>query len=1091
MAFEPMFMQANVLPRRNLMTSVYVVDPMDEESMYETVRAYQAIESGLFLRIGVVFFDPTWTETVDGDNVHGSPKDTEKLSVARLLSALLYAMDNKKDTSHKLYVIQTLYQDMKQSEQAKEPESVFQFVLGAMEKYTRTTLEQVLSSADFATWYHAQQQALRERRLAAQLPAVYLNGLHAREVEVKSLYKVYVDEVSTIRKLIQTAVLQDKDKNLYDTILKHFNARAKKRIHFTRPRNHLPLDTVDMFHFVSSRPYVYAEAYDGVVSPVTLALVVPCEAPLAHALTSLEIALSYTKAAAELRVRLTVAVCPARPATLASQIERVWRAAETLPEERRVGFLLDFVAHAKRAVEQLALDPLTNVSSVPALQLDDPSLTETLLRYEQHATAEASRRLDYLQQKFFENVRLRGPWYDPQLPWLFANGVTQALEADFTTADVRDIVEDCGALTKTVMRQIEEVPFAGPGTSFAPEALDSAFYATKIALVASITTPLAKRVSGRRAVTPIHEFIRATYGKTAFKMKPEGPVRHHMCVVLDPVLRESQLVMALSDHFLRSPLGVHLTVLMNPSTNVRIPIRNLYTFAADWDVHFDATGRVVPPSSIFRGLPTQALLTLGVEGPYAWTVFPSETDHDLDNILLSRLPADETLLRATYRIQSLVFVGSAYLNERPAQGLPLQVTPLLTREKPIDTLVMMNRGYYQLLVKPGVWHLSISPGPVASAFYIDTIDEQKLSAVRNGELLPSKERAQQIPVLMDSFEGKQLDLDIVAMDPERSVSLKELIQVSYTAKRDAWPPAKGTQATERPARPTLNIFSVASGHLYERFLRMMMRSVFRASSDLHGANTTRIKFWVIENFLSPQFKLYIPGIAAKYGFEVQFVTYQWPYWLHPQTEKQRRIWAYKILFLDVLFPLDVDRIIFVDADQTAHADLHDLYNMDIGDAAIAMTPFCEAHKNQATAQFRFWESNYWKKQLNGRPYHISAIFLVDLQKFRSSGSADIYRFIYQEYTTDPSSLANLDQDLPNVIQHLVPMYSLPEEWLWCETWCDQESKKKAKTIDLCNNPLTKIPKLQNAKTIVPQWEDWDRELEALAEEVLANLEAKS
>lgn len=36
---------------------------------------------------------------------------------------------------------------------------------------------------------------------------------------------------------------------------------------------------------------------------------------------------------------------------------------------------------------------------------------------------------------------------------------------------------------------------------------------------------------------------------------------------------------------------------------------------------------------------------------------------------------------------------------------------------------------------------------------------------------------------------------------------------------------------------------------------------------------------------------------------------------HAQTEKQRIIWAYKILFLDVLFPLSVERIIFVDSDQ--------------------------------------------------------------------------------------------------------------------------------------------------------------------------------
>lgn len=56
-------------------------------------------------------------------------------------------------------------------------------------------------------------------------------------------------------------------------------------------------------------------------------------------------------------------------------------------------------------------------------------------------------------------------------------------------------------------------------------------------------------------------------------------------------------------------------------------------------------------------------------------------------------------------------------------------------------------------------------------------------------------------------------------------------------------------------------------------------------------------------------------MAEKYGFQYELVQYKWPRWLHQQTEKQRIIWGYKILFLDVLFPLAVDKILFVDADQ--------------------------------------------------------------------------------------------------------------------------------------------------------------------------------
>ena len=56
-----------------------------------------------------------------------------------------------------------------------------------------------------------------------------------------------------------------------------------------------------------------------------------------------------------------------------------------------------------------------------------------------------------------------------------------------------------------------------------------------------------------------------------------------------------------------------------------------------------------------------------------------------------------------------------------------------------------------------------------------------------------------------------------------------------------------------------------------------------------------------------QLQSVIPHMAREYGFEYDLVTYKWPSWLHKQTEKQRIIWAYKILFLDVLFPLSLKK----------------------------------------------------------------------------------------------------------------------------------------------------------------------------------------
>ena len=92
-----------------------------------------------------------------------------------------------------------------------------------------------------------------------------------------------------------------------------------------------------------------------------------------------------------------------------------------------------------------------------------------------------------------------------------------------------------------------------------------------------------------------------------------------------------------------------------------------------------------------------------------------------------------------------------------------------------------------------------------------------------------------------------------------------------------------------------------------------------------------------------------------------------------------------MLFLDVLFPLSLKRVIYIDADQIVQGDVGELWRLDLGGAAVGMTPFCQDAPNEATMGFRFWADGYWKGHLGGRPYHISALFVVDLELFRAAG----------------------------------------------------------------------------------------------------------
>lgn len=133
--------------------------------------------------------------------------------------------------------------------------------------------------------------------------------------------------------------------------------------------------------------------------------------------------------------------------------------------------------------------------------------------------------------------------------------------------------------------------------------------------------------------------------------------------------------------------------------------------------------------------------------------------------------------------------------------------------------------------------------------------------------------------------------------------------------------------------------------------------------------------------------------------------------------------------------------------------MKELRDLDLGGAPYGYTPFCDSRTEMDG--FRFWKHGYWRTHLQHRKYHISALYVVDLKRFRRIAAGDRLRGQYQALSQDPNSLSNLDQDLPNNMIHQVAIKSLPQEWLWCETWCDDASKESAKTIDLVSGNLTK------------------------------------
>ncbi|KAG0659060.1 hypothetical protein C6P46_005356 [Rhodotorula mucilaginosa] len=654
----------------------------------------------------------------------------------------------------------------------------------------------------------------------------------------------------------------------------------------------------------------------------------------------------------------------------------------------------------------------------------------------------------------------------------------------FPTPDLQTL------LTLELEKRILPVVAAVNATSLDSTAHDahdlSQFYmlATSVVGAAHIADPAA----GLFATSSTER--RRDYLRLHASHTPQNPAAlYEIAVVIDPATELAQrwapIIRTLNE--LNSTI---VSLYLNPSLHLtEVPIKRFYEFCFASKLTFSPSGAELQPQVRFDAIPPDVLVTYATDLQRAWLAFPRTGIHDLDNIKLGDLPLDsrERGVEAVLELETLIVEGHArdMPSSRPPRGLQLELSRPGSLNAAADrtaSIVMANLGYVQLKANPGLWRLDIRSGRSADVFELESIgaDGWKSAEVAKtgNEFFVSTLEGKTI---YPRFRRRPGHETTELLDESAAEAVKD-----KTATLGIWNRVKSmlpfvapssTDLVDTGKRADINVFTVASGHLYERMAFLMIVSVLRHTKS-------SVKFWFIQNFLSPSFKAFIPHMAKEYGFDYELVTYKWPHWLRGQKEKQREIWGYKILFLDVLFPLELDRVIFVDSDQIVRADLKELVDLDLKGAPYAYAPMggYDGEKPEMEG-FRFWKTGYWARHLQGRPYHISALYVVDLDRFRQIAAGDLLRQQYQALSADPGSLSNLDQDLPNNMTPNLPIYTLPKEWLWCETWCSDEDLATAKTIDLCNNPLTHEPKLQRAKRLIPEWTEYDDEVASLAKRV--------
>eukprot|EP00127_Corallochytrium_limacisporum_P006270 Clim_evm14s224 gene=Clim_evmTU14s224 len=485
----------------------------------------------------------------------------------------------------------------------------------------------------------------------------------------------------------------------------------------------------------------------------------------------------------------------------------------------------------------------------------------------------------------------------------------------------------------------------------------------------------------------------------------------------------------------------------------------------------------------FCSVPDDTVYTLDVRAPTAWVTVLKEGVADFDNIYFapfgrkgSQLQHHDDHVAAVYGLTGLAIEGEMIEGglQRPARGLQLELGTFSEESGDVvvdDTVTIHNTAYYQLTAPPGYFSLRLKKGTQSENIYRLT---NVLSHAHLGEAV---QKTSTLPISVVSLVSPYYAVGVMKKEGKEH---EALLAVPDPFSPNPPPSAEQTLSTDK-----VNVFSVGSGHLYERMLGIVMTS---AKDSMKDAESTELHFWILDRYISPRFRSLLPHLESELGVTIHLVNYQWPNWLGPTPYPRRRIIeAYKILFLDVLFPQDTDRVVFMDADHVVREDLTELMAYDLTQnvegpsdtsvAPYAFTPYCSDRPEMA--EHRFWDTGFWHDHLhkNGQTYHSSSLFVVDLGVFRRTLAGDALRKAYLELSNGPHTLRNLDQDLPNYTQHRVAISSLPQQWLWCETWCSDGTKDRAKTINICNNPQTREAKLNAARRIIGQaWDDIDHRI---------------
>lgn len=300
----------------------------------------------------------------------------------------------------------------------------------------------------------------------------------------------------------------------------------------------------------------------------------------------------------------------------------------------------------------------------------------------------------------------------------------------------------------------------------------------------------------------------------------------HVAGLMDPISANAP-VMASLIRMLSSMHGVRVSMLMNPRLRQpTLPLQKFTRFDYRVAPHFNDDGDEVMPSLTFAKLPEQAVLTMQIQAPRSLVAMADEAVYDLDNVRLADVHGS---LDAVYSVNSVLIEGHARAQYGPIpEGLQLVLSTQDGRYH-LDTIVMENLGYFQFRAQPGHWSLNIRDGRSSELYDMISVgtfgwSSPPVSQTGSTIMLDALSGALIFPVFQKR-PGKEADDLIADVGMPTTSKLPTFMRGLFKHANHALQRIRA----KKGKHADINIFTLASGHLYERMTYIMiLRCVFYA-----------------------------------------------------------------------------------------------------------------------------------------------------------------------------------------------------------------------------------------------------------------------